>query len=233
MAELKETICRSDLPPTEWFDRMADAAIRRSCLVVASKRFSIVEVEFYLHSKSHPDEHTHKSVAQLGPPGRFYFHREKSASLAFTLKGLDLTFGPPGVAGGMLIRAVADPECKAVVEGPSLTVNELLRAAGADSVLGLKALSGYADEAFAGGLLRVESRPALAVDIRAGPRIGLKGTKDFVDAPYRYRARPELTKKDKARICAGRLIAEWQAVPIESVDPLSLDEAVDELLELA
>jgi len=223
---LKAALERSDLPAMAWFDLIADAAIRHSCLVVADKRFSIAEVEFYLYSKDHPDEYTHCSGAQLGPPGYFYFHREKAATLAFTLKGLDITFGPIGVAGGMLIRAVADPDCKSVVEGPSLTVNELLRAAKVDTVAALKTLPGYSDNAFAAGLLRIEPRPPLAVEINAGPRIGLKGSKPYVDAPYRYRARAELTKKDKARICAGRMIPPGAA----KHDFSELESAVDDLL---
>lgn len=196
------------LAPAAWFDAMADAAIRGSELVVAGERFTILEVEFYLRRADHPDPYVHGSEQQVNTNGEWYFHREKAARLGFTLKGLDVTFGPAGEAGGMLIRALAKPTGGGYVEGPSLVVDTILRAAGVESVAELKGLAAYTNDVFApAGLLRIEGRAGRLTDpIHAGPRIGLKGGKPYADAPYRYRARPALTRKDKGAILAGRRV---------------------------
>jgi 3-methyladenine DNA glycosylase Mpg len=217
----------ADVPargPSAWFDAIAAAAIRRTALVVAppgaaptrghAQRFGILEVEFYYDAASHRDPFAHRSAAQLGAPGHWYFHRERAAKLGFTLKGLDLTLGPPGAAGGMLIRAVVCAD-GAVVEGPSRVVDLVLRAAGVTSVLELKALEGYYDDAFVRvGVLRLEPRGQLPSpgEVRVGPRVGLSVRRPE-DAPlaaaaYRYRARAALTQRDRRGLLAGRLLPE-------------------------
>ena len=210
---LKEAVARVDGVPPAWFDELADAAIRRSVLVVAGVRLSILEVELYLHRADHADPYVHRSAAQLGSCGSWYFHREKAARLGFTLKGLDLTFGAVGTeAGGLLIRAVAgETGPGGYVEGPSKVVDAILTAAGVSSVLELKALGPYEDDAFSlTGLVRLEGRLAPTGEaIHAGPRIGLKPGKAYAAAPYRYRARAALTKKDKSGLLAGRRVPPW------------------------
>jgi hypothetical protein len=132
-------------------------------------------------------------------------------------------------------------QSKQLVEGPSLTVNEILRAAGVDNVLALKQKEHYLDAAFApGGLLRIERRAeAIAVEIRIGPRIGLKGTKLYANAAYRYRAKPELTKKDRAGICSGRQLvmdfvggaaAPFCGAPAAPATDSELDALVDAMI---
>lgn len=246
MMALKASIGRTDGKISEWFDEMADAAIRRSELVVAGKRLAILEVEFYLYRAGHEDPYVHRSAEQMNTNGEWYFHREKAAKIGFTLKGLDLTFGEAGKeAGGMLIRAVANAKGGGYVEGPSKVVDVILEAAGVPSVTELKALGAYDNRAFAeAGLLRLEERGVPSTEpIHTGPRVGLKGCTDYSRAAYRYRARPALTKKDKPAIMAGRRVivrtapcgplpcAPQTAPSIPAPQPSRLtDEEVDTLL---
>jgi hypothetical protein len=234
---LEAAISRSGASPQDWFDEMADAAIRRSELVVAGKRLAILEVEFYLHRADHPDTYVHRSAAQLNTTGEWYFHREKAAKLGFTLKGADVTFGRAGEEyGGMLIRAVSNTTGGGYVEGPSKVVDALLGAAGVTSVLELKQLGAFDNRVFApDGLVRIEERrDAIEAEIRAGPRIGLSDARPYVKAPYRYRARPVLTKKDKAGIMAGRIVPDRPTPRLLAARPIIVlsDAEIDELLGL-
>jgi hypothetical protein len=202
---------------------MARAAICRSDLVIAGKRLRVLEVEFYLYRDGHEDPFVHCHEKQL-TRGEWYFHREKSARIGFTLKGLDLSFGDgEQTYGGMLIRAIANAEGRGgYIEGPSKTVDMILGAAGVESVTNLRTVAAFSDHAFAaGGLLRFEDRAAPGGDeaIFAGPRIGLKGTDVFAKAPYRYRARPALTKKDRAAIMQGRQVPPANAAGVAEPPP--------------
>ncbi len=213
MASLQRALARAPhVQPAEltaWFDDIADAVLRRSELVVAGQRFALLEVEFYWSRADHPDPYVHRAPAQCDTNGEWYFHRESAARIGFTLKGLDVTFGVPGVAaGGMLARALMSPEL-GHIDGPSLVVDSILRAANVVSVLALKQQAGFASGAFAAGSLMhfVERVTPLSMPIHIGPRIGLSARNPpFQGAPYRYRARPELTKKDKRRLLAGRVM---------------------------
>jgi hypothetical protein len=229
----------------EWFDRVADTAIRRSLLQVAGTRFAIVEVEFYLYAEEHKDPFVHCSEQQLSF-GEWYFHREKAAKIGFTLKGIDLTFGDQSRAeyGGMLIRALARVDGTGIVEGPSKVVDTILTAAGVDSVAAMKALPAYSDRALVQtSLLHLEPRDAIwREDIKTGRRIGLKGQDPFAEAAYRYRARPAQTTKDRASITRGRQVPHVNTIKLsieprkhpETPGPTPLvrltDEDVDELL---
>lgn len=135
--------------------------IMRQCLIVArtaegeNTYFRIVETECYCAD----DPYTHGNniqnftgepgssgdpCEQRGPPGRWYFHRAgRSATGTYrggTFKGLDITCGPRGQAGGVLIRSLqlvnadGEPVGASIIEGPCVSVNRLLAACGVDSI---------------------------------------------------------------------------------------------------
>lgn len=236
MASLQKALVGCPKYAQAWFDAMADAAIRRSVLVAGGRRFTILEVEFYLHCADHADKYTHCSAAQLSTAGEWYFHRETAAKIGFTLKGVDITFGACGTeAGGMLIRAIEPDPAEGPIDGPSKVVDALLTAAGVVSVLDLKGLPVFRRSVFApDGVIRIEDRAnPNALTIRTGPRIGLKSGRPFFHAEYRYRAKPEQAKKDRARLVVGREVgmppeATLQRPPVHQLT----DEEIDDVLDL-
>lgn len=227
LTALESALRARHLRPEDRFDRIADAAIRRSTLVVAAagreSRFDILEVEMYLYCWGHADVFVHQSHEQMAM-GEWYFHREGAAKIGFTLKGVDITFGSGSSEyGGMLIRAVTPTGVLTPIDGPSRTVDAILRAAGVTSVLGLKALPGFALNAFSlNGVVRVENRAVpIPREISTGPRIGLgkKLGNGFRDLPYRYRACPELAKKERHALLQGRRLPDASAFPAPPMRP--------------
>lgn len=178
------------------FDAVADTLLHRCEIYVGACRWTPVELEFYLWSPSHPDVYSHRKPAQL-TNCQWYWHREKSARIGFTLKGVDITFGGSDMYGGVLLRAVRDCDTGQFIDGPSLTVDAFLRAAGHTSVQQLKADSDYSDDCL-GGAIHLELLPtANKLAISTGPRIGLdakKDTADWYSKPYRYRTHSACAK---------------------------------------
>src|SRR5688572_15003902 len=90
-----------------WFSVIGKELMCKWDVLIGEDRYALAEIEFYLHREDHPDPYVHKTKLQLDTAVDWYFHREKSASKRFTLKGIDLTFGIPGKEyGGILIRAL-------------------------------------------------------------------------------------------------------------------------------
>ncbi|KAG8896309.1 hypothetical protein FRC01_011888, partial [Tulasnella sp. 417] len=127
-------------------------------------KYQILEAEFYLRdSARHWDPFTHGEEEQRFS-GKWYFHRmgrwqspntpsnQLTAYRSGTRKGLDLTVGGPleppsesssssaapsgatDVRGGILLRTIKNETNGNVTCGPSLLVDELLRAAGANDI---------------------------------------------------------------------------------------------------
>lgn len=177
-----------------WFARIGTELLTHYEL---AGRFRITELEFYFHTAEHPDPYVHQHEQQLKTCGAWYWHREKSATKSFTLKGLDLTFGAPGVEyGGILIRGLFDKETKTYIEGPSKTVDAILDLYKVDSVLELQKL--FVDKPLA----LISTNNSIS-KIYVGKRFGLKeGNTDihkiYYAAPYRYRIEPTSKTKDRS-----------------------------------
>lgn len=229
----------------EWFSRMASLLLGASTLVIGAARFDIVEVEAYLWCEGHADPYVHRDPQQMNTCGEWYFHREKAAKIGFTLKGVDLTFGEPGKeAGGLLIRAILDQATNEFIEGPSRVVDRILRGASVTSVVELKQKTTpgtvpqvFRSNAFDGaGIMHIEAnndvKRSQALRIKAGPRIGLSEKNAFFrQAPYRFHARPEWAKKDRAGVVTGIPVPMPVLGPDASSEEDQLIEAyLDELL---
>lgn len=151
-------------------------------------RFRLGELECYCPD----DPYTHgfggekPGCEQMGPAGRWYFHRAgKNATGNYrggTFKGLDITCAPEGSAGGILIRTIAEMQAApppGPISGPSRCVDRLLAACGAESIQALVARPDWRDDAFdqAGCLFLAGRRPTdppISDLILATPRVGLK-----------------------------------------------------------
>ncbi|KAG5456807.1 MAG: hypothetical protein BJ554DRAFT_3341, partial [Olpidium bornovanus] len=128
-----------------WFRRTAEVLLGDALLLVAGRPHRLLEVEFYLRDPAggYDDPFAHGDPQQAK-------------------KGVDLTFGsasPRERRGGVLIRSICDVESNAVIEGPSLVVDHLLKGCAAASVRSLvdDALGGAPDALGGGKLLRLES----------------------------------------------------------------------------
>lgn len=187
-----------------WFARIAECLLNGCRLIVGQQPHRLVEVEFYYWSDAHPDPFTHRDPIQFHI-GRWYFHRTHGSYRSGSFKGLDLTFGEGHASGGVLFRGM-ETEDGALIDGPSLCVDHLLDATGAETVAVLDrvAANGLAWEE--GNPLRLEATDALERrPLIRSPRVGLllkrvtsrtESTR-FVLRGYRYLSDPRRTKKGK------------------------------------
>jgi hypothetical protein len=190
-----------------WFTRIADRLLNGSRLVAGQQAYRLVEIEFYYWSDAHPDPFTHRDPIQY-QIGQWYFHRSRGVYRSGSFKGVDLTFGDPTSSGGILFRGLETPD-GTLIDGPSLCVDHLLDATGAEDVPTL-------DRTIASRLAWDEKNPLLLRrteksedrPIYRSARVGLflkrigsraESTR-FVMRPYRYLTEPRRTKKGKLHI---------------------------------
>ncbi|KAG8938322.1 hypothetical protein FRC00_000299, partial [Tulasnella sp. 408] len=226
-------------------------------------KYQILEAEFYLRdSARHWDPFTHGEEEQRFS-GRWYFHRvprwgephtapgQLTGYRGGTRKGLDLTVGGPleppseesssstapggarDVRGGILLRTIKNEADGKVTCGPSLLVDELLRAAGSSEITHMvqSKMNNDRNAFFAPPDASADPPaplPALSVvphevksssvwgstlpTVYTSPRIGLELSNasnseariQFVDRPYRYFIHPKtFSKKGQAQTFAG------------------------------
>ena len=105
------------------FRAIAERLFGEAVLVAGDKKYYIAELELYLD----PDPYIHADTCQIDTAGKWYFHRQNGKGYKNgTFKGIDLTCGPAGVGGGILLRAVVDVETGAFTEGPCKVVDLIL-----------------------------------------------------------------------------------------------------------
>src|SRR5260370_24654344 len=126
MADWPDLLRIPDAGIDAWFAAVADRLLNGAELRVGGESCRLVEIEFYLRSVAHPDPYSHRDPLgfQLG---RWYLHRSYGVYGGGTFKGFDLTFGNGTACGGILIRSLARPD-GTVISGPSLCVDQVLRA---------------------------------------------------------------------------------------------------------
>jgi hypothetical protein len=191
----------------DWFARIAVRLLNGSRLVVGKQAHRLVEIEFYYWADTHPDPFTHRDPIQVRI-GHWYFHRSRGTYRGGSFKGLDLTFGDRTTSGGILIRGLETPD-GALIDGPSLCVDHLLKVTATANVAAL-------DGAIGGRLAweddnpirlrqidRIEERP-LIHSARVGLFLKKKDARAestrFILRPYRYLTEPRRTKKGKLHI---------------------------------
>lgn len=88
------------------FAKVANQLLNGHVLWINSKPFRLLEIEFYLNSKNHPDTFTHGDPQQ-SKRGEWYFHKQGKNYKSGTYKGLDIAFGQGDASrGGILLRAM-------------------------------------------------------------------------------------------------------------------------------
>ncbi len=193
-------------PATEWFLRIADTLLNRTTLRVGDTANRLTEVEVYYHGPGHEDVFAHRDPVQLHS-GRWYFHRTRGSYRGGSFKGVDLSFGDGTAHAGVLFRGLETPD-GALVDGPSLLVDHLLRSARFPTVADLDAAIGTRPGWDSESPLRLEpadfprdstilrtARVGLSLKFRK-PRPGDPAL-SFVVRPYRYLTEPRRIAKGK------------------------------------
>lgn len=183
-------------------------------LVVAGSPHRLREIEFYYQSDDHPDPFAHCDPLQK-TTGRWYFHRESGGYRGGSFKGLDISFGPEGVFGGILIRTIETPDGREI-NGCSLCVDHLLATTGEAGVAALDGRIGerrvwdpssplhlrHSGAQSAPAQLSLGAPAARSGEILATARVGLTlqrmGRDDrwprYLLAPYRFLSDPTISK---------------------------------------
>lgn len=187
-------------------------------LMVKGRPYRLCELEAYLKSPEHDDPFVHAAEEQ-SRFAHWYFHKRGTGYKEGTRKGLDITFGQPGLFhGGLLVRAVgALDEAGHYIDGPSLVVDEILRAFKVGKVADLARV-------FIKRLTREESPDLYLVskpDLHpgewcAGPRVGLtlksknfEARRSFIDRPYRFHICPDQTAHEQSLLFLSLIAQGW------------------------
>lgn len=204
-----------------WFFNLAQRLLFGCRLVANGVPLRIIEVEAYYHGPGHDDPFAHRDPVQL-TPSRWYFHRTGGAYRGGSFKGLDVAFGNRDLNayGGMLIRGVELPDGR-VIDGPSLTVDHLLKTTGCRTVAELDSAHGER-LAWEPGVLQLVASPGSC----HGPttqslRVGLSLKKrqytpegpafPYLFRPYRYLSEPQRTAKGKPHMVLPGIASEYIA----------------------
>lgn len=107
-----------------WFASLAETLLHQAVLVVGGEAHRLLEIEFYYHGEGHEDPFAHCDPFQK-TSGLWYFHREGGEYRGGSFKGVDISFGPEGMFGGILIRTILKPDGD-MVNGCSLCVDHML-----------------------------------------------------------------------------------------------------------
>lgn len=184
-----------------WFGQIAQRLLNGAVLSIDGQDHRLLEIEFYYRGPRHDDAFTHGDDLQA-TFGRWYFHRDEGSYRGGSFKGLDLTFGPEGVYGGVLIRTIQKPD-GSVVNGCSLCVDHMLATTGHARVSELDAALGERKVWEEGGPMQLVFRDDLdARDVIGTARVGLtlkrmyryKQMPQFIMAPYRFLTDPTIKK---------------------------------------
>lgn len=168
-----------------WFAQIGELLLNGAALMVKDAPHRLREIEFYYNADDHADPFAH-GAEQQKTVGRWYFHREGGEYRGGSFKGLDISFGPEGVVGGVLIRTLEGPKGD-VINGCSLCVDHLLSQTGHARVAELDGALGERRVWEAGGPLQLVAHVwEEKLDVIATARVGLT-----LKRMYEHRAMPQ------------------------------------------
>ncbi|KAH3756716.1 hypothetical protein Pelo_11485 [Pelomyxa schiedti] len=191
------------------FDRIANFLFNSCTLYIGQLPHYFAELEFYFNAYAHKDTFTHGDAMQM-TYGNWYFHKTGGKYRSGTFKGMDLTFGPSGAYGGILVRGLYDPSSKTIKDGPCVCVDYILKMNKADSIDKFVRSHGtfvtlQPGEDCTKRALWLAAHPDAPRNAKLikSPRVGLslknstQNKESYIMRPYRYVAYPGLTKKGK------------------------------------
>ena len=178
----------------ENFEDLANILLNRTLIQVTAQEnvfYRICEIEFYLKSETHNDEYTHCSTQQ-STYGFWYLHRYKTGTCKEgTYKGLDITLGSPSAFFGILIRSIQKfdigtmSNIDALIEGPCLSVNELMKYFGVNTAKEFNQIIGCGP--ILDNVLTFIDLELPQIKLKKGPRIGLSDKyPDYKERNYRF-----------------------------------------------
>ena len=117
-----------------WFERIAKELFARYIIRTKTAAYRLKEIEFYYHSKDHPDNTTYGYFNDRPKSDRIYRHKLAQTYIFtwfFHYSGVDLVFGSEGIPGGILIRSIQciERDGKKIneeIKGPLVVLLELL-----------------------------------------------------------------------------------------------------------
>lgn len=186
------------------FESIANILLNESYLKINNIKYRLIEIEFYLRNHLHPDMYVHANSEQK-LKYKYYFHRFANGTYkGGTFKGLDIVLGDDGTDTyfGILIRAILNTETDILIEGPCNVVNHILNMYEYDRILDLTANESISIRKNDDNFILRSSTMFDSVQMYSGPRIGLSGTKKYVDSPYRYCIFQNRIKKQKTKLIA-------------------------------
>jgi hypothetical protein len=173
-------------------------------LVINGNEHTIEEIEFYYHSKNHPDEYTHKNKDQLTNQ-QWYFHKYNNGTLKNgTYKGLDMTIGDNNtIYGGILTRTIKNVSTGELIIGPCRVVDYMIKKNNVANILELSnKFNNY--NIFNDNNcvhIKINSRNNNNDFIFNGPRVGLSlKYPEYLFKKYRYLKNPNKIPKYKNTI---------------------------------
>lgn len=168
------------------FPILAQWLLSQCTILCCSRPFRIVEIEFYLFSKDHPDPYVHRCPDQERRM-TWYFHKTKKGNYrGGTFKGIDLTLGKPGEFFGILLRSIYDLKTRELITGPCRVVHKFLEVSESSSIQDLtKNWTSFDADCNDDLLLQWEN--SKQIPIYYGPRIGLSDKDpEYQDRKYRF-----------------------------------------------
>lgn len=203
------TAPNSDYPLA--FQKIANFLLNSVNLMIQGQAHRLTEIEFYFNGGNHPDKFTHGDKMQ-NKFGVWYFHKYKGEYRSGTFKGLDIAFGNDKVAAGILIRGIECLSDKSLIDGPSLSVDRMLKLTESESIANLVSKFDLSVEPPSNGdsplyLVTTETRNNLVVEC---PRVGLSlkyGNNEskwrYIARNYRFLSEPTKIKKGKIQMVIG------------------------------
>lgn len=200
----------ADYPPA--FRKIADLLLNRANFMIQGEPHRFTEIEFYFNGGNHPDKYTHGDKMQR-KFGMWYFHRFGGEYRSGSYKGIDIAFGNANAPAGILIRGVERLSDQDLVDGPSMSVDHMLRMTNSPAIPDLVAkfdLSIDPKEDGSSPLCIVaasEDRKKLVVE---SARVGLTLKKEnalprwkYIARNYRFLTEPARIKKGKFHMVLG------------------------------
>jgi hypothetical protein len=191
----------------DWFAAIAERLLARSTLVVGGKPYRFHELEFYYHGREHADPFTHRDPWQQ-TCARWYFHRDGGTYRGGTYKGLDITFGPEGDYGGILVRSLGSDDGE-LINGCSLCVDRLLACTGYQDVASLaRAVEEHPIDTTTSALTIRDDETIPPAGIWRSARVGLTLKRverfpemvGYIARPYRFLDAPRQIHKGRLQL---------------------------------
>lgn len=185
-----------------WFDILSTQLLNHTHFMINGRPHRLQEIEYYYHGGAHLDPFAHGSDIQK-TNNRWYFHRDNEGYRGGSFKGLDISFGPDGHFGGILIRTIQDLESGDQINGCSLCVDHILAHTGIDRVADLDADINERSVWDTSSPLHLVQTDALStLPILTTARVGLtlkrmnqhKTMPSFIMKNYRYLTDPTIKK---------------------------------------